>query len=120
VGKLALVIEDDYDVSIIFARSLLEAGFEPQVIRAGDTALTWLAATVPDLVVLDLNPPHVAGEEILHRIRADARLEKTRVIVASAYPRMADGLRDEADWVLIKPIGFNQLRELATRLVLEG
>ena len=81
---LALVIEDEYDISIIFARALREAGYEADFIRSGDTALTWLAAEVPDLVILDLNLPRVPGPRILEHIRGDARFEKTRVIVATA------------------------------------
>jgi hypothetical protein len=37
-------------------------------------------------------------------------------MVATADPLMADFLRDDANLVLIKPISFSQLRELAMRL----
>lgn len=112
---LALVIEDEYDISIIFARALREAGYEAEIVRSGDTALTWLAAEVPDLVILDLNLPRVPGPKILEHIRGDARFEKTRVIVATAYPRLAAQMRSQADWILIKPVNFGQLRDLAAR-----
>jgi len=115
--RLALVVEDEYDVSIIFAKALKAAGFEAQIIRSGDLALTWLSSMTPDVVVLDLNLPNVPGTEILHRIRADARLASTKVIVATAYPRLAEGLHNEADWILSKPVSFGQLRDLAARLV---
>ena len=71
---------------------------------------------MPDVVVLDLHLPRVAGMDILHQIRADERLTGTRVIVATAHPRMAESLRDEADLVLLKPISFSQLRDLASIL----
>ena len=112
---LALVIEDDYDISIIFAKALRAAGYETQVIRSGDTALTWLSSTTPDLVILDLQLPRTSGMEILHHIRADPRLTQTRVIIATAYPRLAETLRGEADWILIKPVNFGQLHSLAMR-----
>jgi hypothetical protein len=38
------------------------------------------------------------------------------VIIATADPRMAEVLQEEADLVLLKPIGFGQLRDLASRL----
>ena len=68
------------------------------------------------VVVLDMHLPHVAGPDILRYIRADARLEKTQVIIATADPSMADSLREEATLVLLKPISFSQLRDLAKRL----
>jgi DNA-binding response OmpR family regulator len=117
VGKpLALIVEDQNDVSVIFAEALRAAGFEAQAVRTGDAALAWLSSNTPDVVVLDLNLPRVPGEEILNHIRADARLANTTVIVASAYPSLAESVRDEADWTLIKPVSFGQLRDLAATL----
>ena len=113
---LALVVEDEYDVSIIFAKALQAAGFDTKVVRSGDTALTWLSSMTPDIVILDLNLPRVPGTEILQAIRADGRLVKTKVIVATAYSRLAESLRDDADWILSKPVSFGQLRDLAAHL----
>ncbi len=115
-SRFALIVEDDNDLAIIFAMALQEAGFETQIARAGDTALMWLASTEPDVVVLDLHLPRVSGEEILRHIRSQDRLAGTKVIIATADPRLADFLADQADLVLIKPIGFSQLRDLAARL----
>ena len=112
----ALIVEDDYDLSNIFAQALRAAGFETQIVRAGDTAIMWLSSTAPDVVVLDLHLPRVAGTDILGRIRSDPRLVDTRVIVATADDRTSEILREEADLVLVKPISFTQLRDLALRL----
>lgn len=112
----ALIVEDETDLAIIFAKALQEAGFETQIVRAGDTALMWLTSTEPQVVVLDLHLPRVSGEEVLKKIRADERLKDTQVIIATADPRMADVLQDKADLVLLKPIGFSQMRDLAARL----
>jgi DNA-binding response OmpR family regulator len=114
---LALVVEDEYDVSIIFAKALQAAGFDTKITRSGDTALAWLSSMTPDIVILDLNLPRVPGTEILHAIRADGRLVNTKVIVATAYSRLAESLRKEADLVLPKPVSFGQLRDLAAHLV---
>jgi len=114
--SFALIIEDDEDLSVIFSEALQAAGFDTEIARAGDTALARLAVTSPEVVVLDLHLPRVAGMDILHQIRADPRLAGTRVIVATAHPRMAESLRDEADLVLLKPISFSQLRDLAAIL----
>jgi len=115
-SQFALIIEDDYDASFIFAEALQAAGFETEIIRSGDTALARLTVATPDVVVLDLHLPRAAGTDILRQIRADVRLAGTRVIVATADPRMAEILEDEADLILIKPISFSQLRDLSARL----
>jgi two-component system cell cycle response regulator DivK len=115
-NPLALIVEDHEDAAIIFSEALKAAGFETETIRSGDLALKRLAEIVPDVVILDLNLPHVSGAEILAQIRADDRLTNTCVIVATAHPQLADGVQREADLVLLKPISFTQLRGLATRL----
>jgi DNA-binding response OmpR family regulator len=120
VGKLhALVVEDDQDLARLFALALEDAGFSTTVIFAGDAALENLAAAVPDLVVLDLYLPHVSGLDVLQRIRRDSRFAHTRVIVVTAGVRAAETLQEQADLVLVKPLDFVQLRDLAMRLVPE-
>jgi CheY-like chemotaxis protein len=117
MGKpLALIVEDEYDISLIFSRALQAAGFDTEVIHSGDIALEWLSSSKPDIVILDLNLPRVTGPEILQFIRASERLARIPVIVATAYARLAEGVRDQADRVLFKPISFAQLRDLSARL----
>jgi two-component system cell cycle response regulator DivK len=112
---LALVIEDDEDLSAIFAEALQAAGYEAEIVRDGRQALERLAQTKPHLVVLDLHLPHVEGTSILAQIRNDQRLAQTRVVVATADSRMAEMTRKKADLVLIKPISFSLLRDLTAR-----
>ena len=113
---LALIIEDDLPHANLFSEALQKAGFDIEVIRDGQVALARIAEIVPSLVVLDLHLPHVSGADILNYIRTDARLTKTRIVLASADPQMASMLREKADLVLIKPISYFQLKELAKRL----
>ena len=116
MNELALVIEDDADQALIFAEALRAAGFEPEVVRDGRAALTRLEATAPSLVVLDLHIPRVLGKDLLYYIRTDERLAGTRVILASGDYQLTQSLRDQADVVLLKPIGFQQLRDIASRI----
>ena len=115
-NSLAFVIEDDEAHVDLFSVALQKAGFEVEAFRDGQAALSRLTETIPDLVLLDLHLPHVSGADILSYIRSDPRLKNTRVVLASADPQMASLLREKADLVLIKPISYFQLRELAARL----
>jgi len=115
-NPLALIIEDHDDTASIFALALHQAGFETEIIPDGEDALTRLVDTTPAVVILDLHLPHVSGDNILSQIRSDERLTKTQVILATADPLRAETLRAEANLVLIKPISFSQLRDMAERL----
>ncbi len=117
MGKLfALIIEDDNDLAELFAMTLGGAGFDTEIALAGDIGMERLEVLNPDLVVLDLYLPNVGGADILERIRSDERLKETRVIVVTAGVRAAEVLQDKADLILVKPLDFSQLRDLAVRL----
>jgi len=118
--NLALVIEDDEDLSEIFTRALEMAGFTVESLLDGKTAQERLQdETVPSLIALDLHLPVVDGATLLKQINADERLGKTRVILTTADAAQAEYLRDDVDIVLIKPILFTQLRDLSKRLKVE-
>lgn len=113
---LALIVDDHGDSATIFSEAMRLAGFAIEVIHSGDEALVRLADIAPDVVILDLCLPRVAGIEILQHIRSDERMADVYVIVISADPILAGTSLDQADQVLIKPIGFSWLRDMAVEL----
>ena len=115
-NPLALVIEDDPEQQNIFSQAIKMAGFSVEVIDDGQKAMDRLAEVVPHLIVLDLHLPTVSGDEILRHIRADEGLASVSVILATADPLLAETMSAESDLILLKPISFIQLRDLATRL----
>lgn len=112
----SLIIEDDEDLSTIFHEALNAAGFETEIVRNGRLAIDRLQDIIPDVVILDMHLPLVAGADILKFIRSQKQLTYTSVIVTTADAIMGEQVRDEADFVLIKPISFGQLRDLTARL----
>ena len=114
---LALIVEDDEDLSFIFAEALRAAGFQSEIVRDGQLALDRLAQMQPAVVVLDLHLPNVAGTDILKYIRSADHLKSVRVVVTTADARLAEQTDRQADFVLIKPISFSLLRDLTSRLM---
>ncbi|MCK6624022.1 MAG: response regulator [Anaerolineae bacterium] len=115
-NPLALIIEDNEAVAEVFQTALERAQFEIELMRDGRTALDRLAVVTPALVLLDLHLPHVSGQAILRYIRTEERLAKTIVILATADVLKAENLKEEADFILVKPFGFIQLHELAKQI----
>jgi two-component system OmpR family response regulator len=116
VNPFALIVEDETDIADFLAEALRHAGFETETLGDGRAALARLAEVTPDIVVLDLNLPFVSGEAVLRHIRADARLARTQVVVTTGEAQIADKIQDSADLVLLKPISYSQLHDLALRL----
>ena len=118
--KLAFIIEDDYDASVIFSKALEVNGVKTETIKSGDLALKRLSETVPDLVLLDLHLPEVGGAKVLAHIRADERLREIPVIVITADPGLAETIRQETELVLLKPTTFSQVRSFTSRILTRG
>jgi DNA-binding response OmpR family regulator len=113
----ALIVEDHLASAEFFATALSESGFETEIIRTGQDGISRLSAVAPDLIILDLNLPGVHGSEILKAVRSDERVVDTRVIVATTHWQGAEEVEQEADLVILKPVGYEQLRDLASRFL---
>ncbi len=116
MNELALIIEDDEDLALIFAEALRTVDYEVETITDGLKAQQRLDEVTPYLVTLDMHLPHLSGAALLNKIRTEERLRNVIVIMATADARMAETYADQADFVLIKPISFVQLRDLTARL----
>ena len=114
-NPIALVVEDEKDIARIFAKALRGGGYTTEIVYAGDEAIEWLGTNIPTLVVLDLQMPRVSGAEVLAHIRAQPQLREVVVVIATAYPHIADDLSNQADHVLFKPVSYAELRALAAR-----
>ena len=118
MSELALIIEDDEDLASIFAEALRGIGYEVEHVADGRLAQARLQTGIaPFLILLDMHLPHISGGDLLTGIiKQDQRFEKTIVVITTADARMGEMYRDQADFVMIKPISFVQLRDLTARL----
>ena len=118
MSALALIIEDDEDLASIFAEALRGVGFDVEHIADGLVAQNRLkSGTPPFLILLDMHIPHISGGDLLTNvIKKEDHLAKTMVIITTADARMGETYGEMADFVMIKPISFVQLRDLTSRL----
>ena len=118
MNNLALIIEDDEDLANIFAEALRGVGFEVEHVADGQVAQQRLkTGSAPYIILLDMHIPHISGADLLTNIiRKDERLANTIVIITTADARMGEAYTEQADFVMIKPISFVQLRDLTSRL----
>jgi two-component system cell cycle response regulator DivK len=116
MSALAFIIEDDQDLSTIFADALESVGYKVEQIKDGLKAQQRLKEEVPYLILLDMHLPHISGADLLSEIKVDKRFNATTVILTTADARMAEAYEPMADFVMVKPISFVQLRDLTSRL----
>jgi CheY-like chemotaxis protein len=60
--------------------------------------------------------PYASGADILRQIRSNKRWAKVPIIVATADLFAAKSLQDQAEYVLVKPVGVGRLLEIASHL----
>jgi len=109
------VLAVDDDEAILVAVSELLAGDGYEVSTLGDARGFWdaLEQTRPDLVVLDLDMPHVNGAELCRVVRTDPRWSALPVLFLTARTgtsAIEDVFAAGADDYLAKPFGKAELR----------
>ena len=81
--KQILVIEDNAVAANLYRTALLNAGYSVSVATDGEAGLAAATTCHPDLVLLDLMLPKIAGLEVLRRIRSNPELAQVPVMVTS-------------------------------------
>ncbi|MGC8857429.1 MAG: response regulator [Anaerolineae bacterium] len=112
----AIILEDDAAQCEIFTAAVRKAGYEVLCFNDGEQGLEYLKTNTTDLIVLDLHLPGLGGEHIAHALRKLPHLSRARLILATADDRLADSLAELSDLILLKPVSYIQLCELAERL----
>ncbi|HET7458405.1 MAG TPA: hybrid sensor histidine kinase/response regulator [Gemmatimonadaceae bacterium] len=103
-----LVVDDTEGNRYAVARILRGAGMEVVEAVSGAEAFACLSASVPDLVVLDINLPDVSGHDVLRAIKnAEATASVPVMHVSASFITNADrafGLERGADAYLTHPL----------------
>lgn len=105
-----LVVEDDVAIASSLQRALGRSGNVIDLSADGQSALTALAASHYDCIVLDLGLPDIDGTEVLRQLRR--RKDQTPVVVLTARDDLADrveGLDLGADDYVVKPFELDEL-----------
>tara|TARA_R110000782_G_scaffold54637_14_gene115561 strand:- start:5406 stop:5894 length:489 start_codon:yes stop_codon:yes gene_type:complete len=111
-----LVVDDNEHNLELIQAYLDELGGEIRVARDGTEALDSIAATPPDIVLLDIMMPRMSGYQVCERIKANSATRDIPVIMVTALNEVGDVERAVdagADDFLTKPV--NKL-ELVTRV----
>jgi DNA-binding response OmpR family regulator len=84
------IIEDDEIVAEIYKDKLQAEGYDVEVAHDGKSGYLRLTAFDPDLLLLDMMIPELAGVELLTMVRGNASLKDLPVIAFSASDEMLE------------------------------
>ena len=117
-GKV-LVIDDEHELREYLADCLRQDHFL-ETARTASDGITRALAKPPECILLDLMLPDVRGFSALHRLRSEASLADTKILMLTANgdenTKLA-ALQQGADDFLSKPFGIAELRARVKVLV---
>ena len=80
---IILLVEDDRATREMFEYALRIEGFDVSVVGDGFAALQFVEQRLPDLIVLDLDLPHVSGIDVQQEVLAHADTSAIPIVVVT-------------------------------------
>lgn len=120
VAKRVLVVEDNELNLKLFCDLLRAHEFVAEPVRDGREAVARAREVMPDLIIMDIQMPHVTGYELILELMADEELRGIPVMAVTAYAGRDDEERIRAAGArsyVSKPISLARFMDAVNALV---
>ncbi len=120
MAKKVLVVEDNELNLKLFSDLLRAHGHVVEPLRDGRDAVATARTFAPDLIVMDIQMPHVTGYELILALKADAELKAIPIMAVTAYAGREDEDRIRAagaEAYVSKPISLMRFMEVVGSLL---
>lgn len=120
MGQKILIVEDNELNLRLFCDLLRAHGFVVEPVRDGREAVERARGFGPDLIVMDIQMPHVTGLELIERMKDDSALRSIPIMAVTAYAAKGDEerIRDAgAEGYVSKPISVMRFVEAVRGLL---
>ena len=115
-----LIVEDNALNIKLFCDLLAAHGHEPEAVTDSRMALDAARQFSPDLVITDIQLPHVSGLELIRMLRGDDKLASIPIMAVTAYSAHGDEERIReagAQAYVSKPISVVRFAETVDQLL---
>lgn len=120
MGQKILVVEDNELNLKLFCDLLRVHGYEAEPVRDGREAVERARAFAPDLIIMDIQMPHISGLELIEQMKADEELKGIPIMAVTAYAARGDEERIReagAEGYVSKPISVMRFVEAVGALL---
>ena len=112
MAKTVLVVEDSDETRAMLTRMLHGEGYAPLEARNGVEALEKVGEYSPDLIIMDLNMPHLDGLTTAERIRQYRAKQSVPIVAITAFDTF--GMKEAAlqagcNEYMLKPLDIDKL-----------
>ncbi|HVM22930.1 MAG TPA: response regulator [Sphingomicrobium sp.] len=115
-----LIVEDNALNIKLFCDLLAAHGHEPEAVTDSRAAIEAARRFMPDLVITDIQLPHLNGLELIRLIRRDEQLAEVPIMAVTAYSAQGDEERIRAAGAqayVAKPISVVRFAETVDELL---
>lgn len=107
-----LAVDDSPDNLFLIETILDEVEYDLTCAERGSEALSKVAQSPPDLILLDIMMPEMNGYEVTRRIREDSSLPYIPILLVTAHDQtsLVEGLDAGADDFIRKPFDIDELQ----------
>ncbi|MBD2843410.1 response regulator [Erythrobacter rubeus] len=109
MAKRIMVVEDNDLNRKLFCDVLKANGFEVEPVADGESVLETARATVPDLIIMDIQLPGISGVDLIQAAQRDTALRNIPVLAVTAFAAKGDEERIRsagASGYLSKPVSI--------------
>ncbi|WP_445191062.1 response regulator [Sphingomonas sp. Tas61C01] len=120
MAKRVLVVEDNELNLKLFCDLLRAHEYTAEPVRDGREAVDRARDFKPDLIIMDIQMPHVTGYELILELKADPTLKSIPVMAVTAYAGREDEERIRAagaDTYVSKPISLARFMDAVGALL---
>ena len=120
MGQKILVVEDNELNLKLFCDLLRAHAYVAEPVRDGREAVERARSFVPDLIVMDIQMPHISGLELIEQLKADTALRSIPIMAVTAYAAKGDEERIReagAEGYVSKPISVGKFVEAVRALL---
>ena len=117
-----LIVEDNALNIKLFCDLLAAHGHQPEAVTDSRNALDKARELDPDLVITDIQLPHVSGLDLIRMIRRDDQLARVPIMAVTAYSARGDEERIRATGAqayVSKPISVVKFAQTVDELLKE-
>ena len=120
MAKRILVVEDNDLNRKLFCDLLKANGFAVEPVADGEAVIERTRQFVPNLVIMDIQLPHVSGLELIETLKGDKDLRAIPVLAVTAYAGKGDEERIRqagAEGYLAKPVSIGPFMTAVRKLL---
>lgn len=120
-GREVLIVDDNEDLADVLHAVLVSSGYRVRVAHDGAEGLAMLQRALPDLIVLDVEMPHLTGPELACRMLIhDAGMEEVPIVLTSGVRAFEEvAARVGTPYFLAKPYALDAILALIRRAITE-